>query len=110
MFCHQTRLSFFACQKDAAGAALKKAAPAQGSGQQKNRLRLHPQSGGAGSATLQARLINIIMIVGDNVSDSGQGSDTSLEDTQLLTYHFHIQDYLCGKNFLTDYIRYKLVT
>ena len=24
MFCHNTRLSFFACQKDAAGAALKK--------------------------------------------------------------------------------------
>lgn len=34
---------------------------------------------------------------GDNTSDSGQGSDTCLEDTQLLTYHFHIQDYLCGK-------------
>jgi len=34
---------------------------------------------------------------GDNISDSGQGSDSSLEDTQLLTYHFHIQDYLCGK-------------
>ena len=32
MFCHNTRLSFFACQKDSAGAALKKAAPALGSG------------------------------------------------------------------------------
>ncbi len=38
-----------------------------------------------------------IHFLGDNISDSGQGSDTSLEDTQLLTYHFHIQDYLCGK-------------
>ena len=36
MFCHNTRLSFFACQKDAAGATLKKAAPAPGgSSQQK---------------------------------------------------------------------------
>ena len=32
---------FFACLKDAAGAALKSAAPAPGSDQQKNRLRLH---------------------------------------------------------------------
>ena len=45
-------LSFFACQKDAAGAALKKTAPALGSGQQKNRLRFHPKSGG--SRRLQA--------------------------------------------------------
>ena len=54
MFYNNTRLSFFACQKDAAGAgtALKKAAPALDSGQQKNRLRLHPKSGGFGSATL----------------------------------------------------------
>ena len=37
---------FFACQNDAAGAALKKAAPALGSGQPKNRLRLHTKSGG----------------------------------------------------------------
>ena len=40
-------LSFFACQKDAAGAALKQVTPALGSGQQKNRLRLHPKSGGS---------------------------------------------------------------
>jgi len=36
----------------------------------------------------------------DCVSDSGQGSDrgdTWTEDTQLLVYHFHIPDYLCGK-------------
>ena len=32
MFCN-TRLSFFACQKDAAGAELKKEAPVFGSGQ-----------------------------------------------------------------------------
>ena len=32
MFCNNTRLTFFACQKDAAGAALKKAATALGSG------------------------------------------------------------------------------
>ena len=50
-----TRLSFFACQKDAAGAALKKAAPALGSSQQKNRLQLPPKSGGSGSATLLRR-------------------------------------------------------
>ena len=56
MFCNNTRLSFFACQKDAAGAALKKAAPALGSGQIKNRLRLHPKSGGSGSATLALSL------------------------------------------------------
>ena len=38
MFVLRKRLSFFACHKDAAGAALK----AGGSGQQKDRLRLHP--------------------------------------------------------------------
>ena len=52
---NNTRLSFFACQKDAAGAALKKAAPNLGSGHIKNRLRLHPKSGGSGSATLKGR-------------------------------------------------------
>ena len=46
MFCNNTRLSFFACQTDAAGAALKKAAPALGSGQIKTWLRPHPKSGG----------------------------------------------------------------
>ena len=40
MFDTRTRLFFFACLKDAAGAALKNAAPAPGSDQQKNRLRL----------------------------------------------------------------------
>ena len=40
MFDTRTRLLFFACLKDAAGAALKNAAPAPGSDQQKNRLRL----------------------------------------------------------------------
>ena len=52
MFCNTTRLTFFPCQKDAAGAALIKAAPALSYGQIKNRLRLHPKSGGSGSATL----------------------------------------------------------
>lgn len=55
------------------------------SGQRKARLNSGEDAGIGGSDH------------GDNVSDSGQGSDTSLEDTQLLTYHFHIQDYLCGK-------------
>ena len=43
--------SFFACLKDAAGAALKSAAPAPGSDQQKNllRLRSRPKSGGSSS-------------------------------------------------------------
>ena len=42
-------LPFFACQKDTAraGADWKKAAPPLSSGQQKNRLRLHPKSGGS---------------------------------------------------------------
>ena len=40
MFDTRTRLLFFACLKDAAGAALKNAAPAPGSNQQKNWLRL----------------------------------------------------------------------
>ena len=40
MFDTRTRLLFFACLKDAAGAALKNAALAPGSNQQKNRLRL----------------------------------------------------------------------
>ena len=47
MFVTTTRLPFFACQKDAAGTALKRAAPALGPGQQKSRLRLHPESGGS---------------------------------------------------------------
>ena len=38
MFVLRKRLSFFACHKDAAGAALKEG----GSGQQKDRLMLHP--------------------------------------------------------------------
>ena len=41
MFDTRTRLLFFACLKDAAGAALKNAAPAPGSDQQKNRLQRH---------------------------------------------------------------------
>ena len=51
---------FFACQKEAAGvgAALKKAAPALSSGQLKNRLRLHPKSGGSRSATLIGTVIS----------------------------------------------------
>ena len=40
MFDTRTRLFFFACLKDAAGAALKNAAPAPGSDPKKNRLRL----------------------------------------------------------------------
>ena len=48
-FVTTTRLSFLACQKDAAAAVLKKVAPALGYGQQKYRLRLrlHPKSGGS---------------------------------------------------------------
>ena len=51
MFDTRTSLFFFACLKDAAGAALKNAAPATGSDQQKNRLRLWSplKSGGSGS-------------------------------------------------------------
>ena len=47
-FVTTAKLSFFACQKDAsgAGAALKNAAPALGSGQQKNQLRLQPRNTG----------------------------------------------------------------
>ena len=56
MFDTRTRLFFFACLNDAAGAALKSAAPAPGSDQQKNRLRLRPKSGGSGSATLPLSL------------------------------------------------------
>ena len=43
------RLSFFACQKDVAGAVFFKAAPSPvlGSGHKKNRLQLHPKSGGS---------------------------------------------------------------
>ena len=40
MFDTRTKLFFFACLKDAAGAILKSAAPAPGSDQQKNWLRL----------------------------------------------------------------------
>ena len=40
MFDTRTRLFFFACLEDAAEAALKSAAPASGSDQQKNWLRL----------------------------------------------------------------------
>ena len=49
MFETRTRLFFFACLKDAAGAALKSAAPAPGSDQQKNWLWLRspPKSGGS---------------------------------------------------------------
>ena len=60
MFDARTKL-FFACLKDADGAALKSAALAPGSDQQKNRLRLWscPKSGGSsvsGSATLVLKL------------------------------------------------------
>ena len=40
MFDTRTRLFFFACLKDAAGAALKNVAPAPGSDQKRNRLQL----------------------------------------------------------------------
>ena len=43
----RTRLLFFVCLTDAAGAALKNAAPAPGSDLQKNRLRSRPRSGGS---------------------------------------------------------------
>ena len=58
MFDTRTRLFFFACLKDAAGAALKKAAPAPtpGSDPKKNRLRLRPKS--AGSRRFRLRLRN----------------------------------------------------
>ena len=39
MFDTRTRLFFIACLKDAAGAALKSAAPAPGFDQKKNRIR-----------------------------------------------------------------------
>ena len=42
-------------------------------------------------------LILIILIIAGDVSDSGQGSELCLEDTQCLAYHFYVQDYLCGK-------------
>ena len=53
MFDIRTKVFFFACLKDAAGAgpALKNAAPAPGSGKEKHRLRLwlrsRPKSGGS---------------------------------------------------------------
>ena len=50
MFDTRTSLSFFACQKDAAGAALKSRLSAPAS--KKNLLRLHLKSSGSGSATL----------------------------------------------------------
>ena len=61
MFCHNTRLSFFACQKDAAGATLKKAAQALVSGQQQkigsgSTLKV-VALGASGSATLVRILI-----------------------------------------------------
>lgn len=31
-----------------------------------------------------------------DASDSGQGSELCLDDTQLLAYHFLVQEYLCG--------------
>ena len=48
------RLFFFSCLKDAAGVALKKAAPALGCDRPKIRHRLWslPKNGGSGSATL----------------------------------------------------------
>ena len=39
----------------------------------------------------------MILIIAGDVSDSGQGSELCLEDTQCLAYHFYVQDYLCGK-------------
>ena len=55
MFCHNNKAFLFSCQKDAAGAALKKAGPALGSGQKKigygSTLKLSAP-GGNGSATL----------------------------------------------------------
>ena len=53
MFCHNNKaFLFFACQKDAPRAVLKKAALALGYGQQKYWLPLYPKSGSSGSATL----------------------------------------------------------
>jgi len=34
---------------------------------------------------------------GDVCSEPGAGIDSSFEDTQLMSYQFHIPDYLCGK-------------
>ena len=56
MFCNNTRLSFFHCQKDGAEAALKKAAPALVSGQQ---LQLHPKSGGSRRLRLRNTELNL---------------------------------------------------
>ena len=53
MFYTRRWFFFFACLKDAVGAALTlKAAPGLSSDQQKNSLRRRPKSGGSGSATL----------------------------------------------------------
>ena len=55
MFCHNNKAFLFAWLKDAAGAALKKVAPALGSGQQKigsgSTLKV-AATGGSGSARL----------------------------------------------------------
>ena len=74
MFDTRTRLFFFACLKDAAGAALKSAAPTPGSDQQKNRLRRRPKSAsssGSGSATLD---------IMNNLLNSSIGTATHLEE------------------------------
>lgn len=34
---------------------------------------------------------------GEVLSDFGQGTETNYEDSQLMSYQFHIPDYLCGK-------------
>lgn len=57
-------------------------------------------AGFEGSVNGDASAVNNEDANGDAVSDSGQGSDRGeawTEDTQLLVYHFHIPDYLCGK-------------
>ena len=56
MFDTRTRFFFFACSKDAAGAALKNAAPAPGS---RAALKVaDPAAPAPGSATLQVNLIH----------------------------------------------------
>ena len=39
-------------------------------------------------------------ILGDLLSEAGAGLEGHLEDAQLMSYQFHIPDYLCGELFV----------
>jgi len=60
-----------------------RAEPGKKDGDNKSRISSGEDHGIGGSDTGDA-------------SDSGQGSELCMEETQILSYHFHIQDYLCG--------------